>query len=169
MLEWAFSGVDFTLYGNGGPECVNYLPRSVLVFETFIIVAYALMFELYYPWKRSVCNYKPNLELRERFGRKLLLAGLCLIWGIEIGYKLSTGQLIFILNPCHMVTLLQVNLLLYTIYSHIYFPNFNFEYIFFKLNSSSCSFRPLDDGCISCFAFRHIWFREPRLPSFFPY
>lgn len=108
MLDWSYSGVDFSLDGNGGDECANYLPTWVMAVETSFIVLHAAMFELYFPWKRSVCNYKPNLELRERFGRKLLLASLCLIWGIEIGYKLSTRQLIFILNPCHMVTLLQV-------------------------------------------------------------
>ena len=108
MLEWAYSGVDFELYGNGGNECRNFLPPLQIVLETVFIVIYAATCELYYPWYRSVCNYKPNLELRERFGRKLLLAGLCIIWGIEIGFKLSTRQLIFILNPCHVVTFIQV-------------------------------------------------------------
>lgn len=108
MLEWSYSGVDFSLYGNGGPECRSYLTPTAIIVETLLIFLYALIIEIIYPWKRSVTNYKPNLELRERFGRKLLLAGLCLIWGIEIGYKLSTRQLIFILNPCHMVTLIQV-------------------------------------------------------------
>ena len=108
MLEWSYSGVDFGLYGNGGKDCENFLSLKQIIIETVFIVGYAVICELYYPWRRSVCNYQPNLELRERFGRKLLLAGLCLIWGIEIGYKLSTKQLIFILNPCHVVTLIQV-------------------------------------------------------------
>ena len=109
MLEWLYSGVDFSMAGNGGPECARFLSTKQLIIETVVVTLYAIIFELYYPWKRSVFNYKPNLELHERFGRKLLLAGLCLIWGIEIGYKLSTRQLIFILNPCHVITLLQVS------------------------------------------------------------
>ena len=108
MLEWSYSGVNFSLYGNGGVECSNFLSTNQLILETLFIVCFAVTFEIYYPWKSSVVNYKPILELRERFGRKLLLAALCLIWGIEIGYKLSTRQLIFILNPCHMTTILQV-------------------------------------------------------------
>lgn len=108
MLEWSYSGVDFSIYGNGGPECASYLPWQQIILETVLVAAWAIILEIYIPWKRSVCNYMPNLELRERFGRKLLLAGLCLIWGIEIGYKLSTRQLIFILNPCHVITFLQV-------------------------------------------------------------
>ena len=112
MLEWSYSGVDFSLDGNGGEECRKFLSLKQIILETVIISAYAIICELYYPYRRSVCNYKPNLELRERFGRKLLLAGLCLIWGIEIGYKLSTRQLIFILNPCHVVTFIQLILLI---------------------------------------------------------
>lgn len=112
MFEWSYSGVNFSLKGNGGPECVNYLSPTSIVIETVLIIVYSLFVEIYYPWTRSVSNYKPNLELRERFGRKLLLACLCLIWGIEIGYKLSTRQLIFILNPCHVVTFLQLILLI---------------------------------------------------------
>jgi hypothetical protein len=108
MFEWAYSGVDFSLYGNGGPDCMSYLSKVQLVLESACVIAFSLVFELYYPWTRSVSNYRPNLELRERFGRKLLLAGLCLIWGIEIGYKLSTRQLIFLFNPCHVVTFIQV-------------------------------------------------------------
>lgn len=112
MLEWSYSGVNFSLKGNGGQECVNFLSPTSIIVETIFVVFYTLVAEIYYPWTRSVSNYKPNLELRERFGRKLLLAGLCLIWGIEIGYKLSTRQLIFILNPCHVVTFLQVRKIL---------------------------------------------------------
>lgn len=111
-LEWTYSGVDFALDGNGGPECAAYLSPMQAIIETVCVFIYTSIFEIYYPWIKSVCNYKPNLEFRERFGRKLLLAGLCLIWGIEIGFKLSTRQLIFILNPCHMLTLIQLILLI---------------------------------------------------------
>ena len=112
MLDWTFNGVDFNLDGNGGVECSNYLSYTQIIIETICVTLFASFFEIYYPWMKSICNYKPNLELRERFGRKLLLAGLCLIWGIEIGYKLSTRQLIFILNPCHVTTLIQIILLI---------------------------------------------------------
>lgn len=112
MLEWTYSGVDFTLYGNGGPSCINYLTPKWLFIETLCVFLFSATFEIYYPWYKSVCNYQPNLQLRERFGRKLLLAALCLIWGIEIGFKLSTRQLIFILNPCHLITLAQLILLI---------------------------------------------------------
>jgi len=112
MLEWTYSGVDFSLDGNGGPKCANFLPLKWSIIESLCVIAISATFEIYYPWWKSVSNYKPNLQLRERFGRKLLLAALCLIWGIEIGYKLSSKQLIFILNPCHMITLSQLILLI---------------------------------------------------------
>ncbi len=80
MLNWTHSGVDFSLYGNGGHECVQYLSERHKIAETVFIVTYAALFEIGLPWKKFVADYKPNLELRERFGRKLLLASLCLIW-----------------------------------------------------------------------------------------
>lgn len=107
MFEWTYSGVNFSLYGNGGYECKKYLDTAYIIYETILILSIGFI-EISYPYKRYVVNYRPNLELRERFGRKLLLAGLCLIWGIEIGYKLSSKQFIFLLNPCHVVTFIQV-------------------------------------------------------------
>lgn len=109
MFHWLYNGVNFTFYGNGGVECAEFISTPQKIIETLVIILVAA-FEIGYPWKRYVVNYKPNLELRERFGRKLLLASLCLIWGIELGYKLSSRQLIFILNPCHIVTIMQVNM-----------------------------------------------------------
>jgi hypothetical protein len=108
MFEWLYSGVNFNLDGNGGETCSNYLSTKQKIIESLFLILISLI-EIIYPWKRHVVNYKPNLELRERFGRKLLLASLCLIWGIEIGYKLSSRQLIFILNPCHVATMIQVS------------------------------------------------------------
>lgn len=36
-----------------------------------------------------------------------LLAFTC-VYGIEIGYKFSTRQFIFLLNPCHLLTLTNI-------------------------------------------------------------
>jgi hypothetical protein len=41
--------------------------------------------------------------------RLFLLVSLALAYGLELCYKLVTRQLIFILNPCHFLCLIQVN------------------------------------------------------------
>lgn len=108
MFEWAYSGVNFTLAGNGGPECINYLSRTWLITETVLVCLFSMLFEILFTWTKLSFNFNSNLEVRDRFGRKLLLTILCLIWGIEIGFKFATSQLIFLLNPCHMITMVQV-------------------------------------------------------------
>ena len=40
--------------------------------------------------------------------KRVILMSMCLIFGMEIGFKCATNQLIFILNPCHLITMTQV-------------------------------------------------------------
>lgn len=109
MFEWAYSGVNFSLAGNGGPECVNYLSTTWLVIETVFVCLFTIIFEIFISWyKLSFDIIKSNSELPDRSGRKFLLALLCLVWGIEVGFKFATSQLIFLLNPCHVMTFVQV-------------------------------------------------------------
>ncbi|KAJ8955641.1 hypothetical protein NQ318_001472 [Aromia moschata] len=44
-------------------------------------------------------------------GRRTLLVLMCLIWGMEIGYKFSSRTVIYLLNPCHVTTAIQIYLL----------------------------------------------------------
>lgn len=48
---------------------------------------------------------------RDRRGRKLLLVIVSLVFGMEVAYKFSTRTVIFLLNPCHVITALQIYLL----------------------------------------------------------
>jgi len=46
---------------------------------------------------------------KDRGGRKTLLAIVSLVFGMEIAYKFSTRTVIFLLNPCHVITAIQVD------------------------------------------------------------
>ena len=43
--------------------------------------------------------------------RVFLLVLFSFTYGLEVSYKLSTRQLVFLLNPCHVISLLEIYLL----------------------------------------------------------
>jgi len=107
---WLSGGVPFHIPGNGGPDCVQFLSTYQRVGETLVFTCLSLMLFL--------CSYKSltsiqtvDAYMKDRTGKKTLLGLFGLVFGMEIGFKLATRQLIWLLNPCHMLSFLQIFLL----------------------------------------------------------
>nr|XP_002129750.1 transmembrane protein 164 [Ciona intestinalis] len=135
MLDWLYSGVDFTLDGNGGTECAQYLSLQHRVYETILVVfvsvveiIVAIKYIRNKPLHKQVKDnfYALNVAKTESNGtaqkhvvvlqpraalKSFLLVALCLAFGIEIGYKFATNQIIYLLNPCHVLTASMIFLL----------------------------------------------------------
>ncbi|CAJ0609062.1 unnamed protein product [Cylicocyclus nassatus] len=105
--ELAAGGVDSSIPGNGGEECMTYLPTWQLFLETLIIVPLTL---------RLIINTLPTLDCSfstrpkndSRYG---VLTVYSIIFGAELAFKMISRTGIFLLNPCHITTAMQLILL----------------------------------------------------------
>uniref|UniRef100_A0A8C4QEL9 Transmembrane protein 164 n=1 Tax=Eptatretus burgeri TaxID=7764 RepID=A0A8C4QEL9_EPTBU len=116
FLDLAYGGVDHTLPGNGGAPCVAFLSLGQRAAESVLMVGVSLI-EMWFAWKglrgqlanlvpRTTSSVAPVGE--PKVVRTLLLCLLSLTFGMEMGYKFSTRTLIYLLNPCHVVTVMQI-------------------------------------------------------------
>ena len=106
-----FGGIDFQLPGNGGQECVNFLSYKQRILESVVGFAVSCLC-IFLGYRNLVLPEPSKIVRKDRGGRRLLLIVLCLVFGVEIGFKFATRSLIFLLNPCHVTTAIQVNLIL---------------------------------------------------------
>lgn len=109
MFSWAYSGVNFSLAGNGGPACAALVPGTQKIAETVFVVALnSLLLWISYP-RLTFQNLLPLSTGRDGdVERRILLLVMCLTFGIELGFKFASRQMIWVLNPCHLVTMVQV-------------------------------------------------------------
>ncbi|GAB6021303.1 hypothetical protein CHUAL_003918 [Chamberlinius hualienensis] len=112
-LKWIYDGVDPSIPGNGGPDCASYSSMYYRVLEATIVI-FISSFYAYWGWKRiRVKNlYAVSKQLVEDVHtqqlKKYLLAVMCLLFGCELGFKFASRTVIYILNPCHLVTIVQI-------------------------------------------------------------
>ena len=108
MIDWAYSGVNSSLIGSGGPICASYMTLTRRLIETLFLLPVAV-FLIKHGLRNISLPETPIHYSRDRGGKRLLLVLICLMWGIEIGFKFSSRTVIYLLNPCHVTTALQVS------------------------------------------------------------
>lgn len=124
MFEWAYEGVNSSIPRNVGPDCANYLTLKRRIIETLFISLFIIFF-IAYGRKRATLPKNVSYAGQDRVGRRVLLIMMSLVLGMEIGFKFTSRTVIYLLNPCHITTAIQVCL------SHI---------LILILNSSLLSF-----------------------------
>ncbi|GLH00404.1 Transmembrane protein 164 [Gryllus bimaculatus] len=107
MFEWAYSGVNSSVPGNGGPECAAYVSSTRKLIETVITLCLSCVLVTWGYRRLSEPEIKAYVR-RDRGGKRLLLILMSLIWGMEIGFKLASQTVIYLLNPCHVTTAIQL-------------------------------------------------------------
>ena len=67
----------------------------MVVAGTFAVMTFTL------PQQISPSDGNPVLK-------RALLVLLCLVFGTELGYKICSLQVLYLLNPCHVITMVEV-------------------------------------------------------------
>lgn len=110
LMDWAYGGVNTTVPRNAGPECAAYMnPTWRKIESTFILVVAIKLFD----WSYKRISIDQIVYKKREMGnfKIVLLIIMCVVWGMEIGYKFSSRTVIYLLNPCHVTTAIQIYLL----------------------------------------------------------
>ncbi|KAL0849181.1 hypothetical protein ABMA28_013522 [Loxostege sticticalis] len=110
MFEWAYSGANKAVPRNVGPECAFYLSHQRQIIETVLVTAICI-YILIITFPKLKIPKEENYIKSDRGGKRLLVILLTLLWGMEIGFKFASRTVIYLLNPCHVTTLIQIYLL----------------------------------------------------------
>ncbi|CAK9811950.1 Transmembrane protein 164 [Anthophora plagiata] len=110
MFEWAYDGVNASIPRNVGPECAYYLSPKRRIIETSF-VSVIIISLLVWGYKRITLPTKVSYASHDRVGRRVLLIIMSLVLGMEIGFKFTSRTVVYLLNPCHITTAVQLYLL----------------------------------------------------------
>ncbi|XP_076230962.1 transmembrane protein 164 isoform X2 [Calliopsis andreniformis] len=110
MFEWAYDGVNSSIPRNVGPECAYYLSPKRRIIETSLVSIFIVLC-LIWGYKRIRLPVQVSYINHDRVGRRILLIIMSLVLGMEIGFKLTSRTVIYLLNPCHVTTAIQLYLL----------------------------------------------------------
>ncbi|XP_025078536.1 transmembrane protein 164-like isoform X1 [Pomacea canaliculata] len=112
VLDWTYAGVDYSLPGNGGEDCARFLSPTQRLLESMLATLLGLLtMRLAYPKLTLPATKVRVLTEKETTWKRILLVLMCLTWGCELGFKFATRQMIWIFNPCHIATAVQIYLL----------------------------------------------------------
>ena len=104
--EVLYGGIKPDIPGHGGEECAAYLSKGTMIFETLLSTMMMIIVGCFAVITFTIPRAFPA---RDDFASKrFLLVLLCLVFGIEIGYKICSKQVLYLLNPCHVITVAEV-------------------------------------------------------------
>lgn len=104
--EVLYGGIRVSHPGHGGEECVSYLSWEMKVADTLLVAFLMVPFSLFALKQYSAPCVSRKVE--QTVTQKLLVVLLSCVLGIQIGYKICDHSLLYMLNPCHIMTVAEV-------------------------------------------------------------
>lgn len=101
-----YGGIRANHTGHGGEDCASYLPLEMKLAETILVIVLMVPFALLGLKQYSTPCVSRKVE--QTVTQKILLVLLSGILGIQIGYKICDHSLLYMLNPCHIMTVAEV-------------------------------------------------------------
>ncbi|XP_014210961.1 transmembrane protein 164 [Copidosoma floridanum] len=166
MFEWAYIGVNASIPRNVGPECASYLTVTRRITETLFISVY-IIFLLVWSLKRITLPKSVPYVQQARPGKVILLTVTCLVFGMEIGFKLSGKTFVYILNPCHIFTIIEIYLLAAEPSSPMITAVFRL--VVSSLNGPVLAFVFPETECRPMFADKAVYYIQHGLMALIPY
>ncbi|XP_055854309.1 transmembrane protein 164 [Episyrphus balteatus] len=109
--NWAIGGITDEVPRTAGPDCIEYMTTQRRIIEA-IIVTILCLWVTHWSYKRMDPIEVPAGPPEPHSPMRLfLLILMCFIFGVEMGFKLAGESVIFVLNPCHIQTIIQIYLL----------------------------------------------------------
>ena len=109
LLDVLYGGIRPEIPGHGGAECASYLSKSSMVLETLISTTMMVVVGIIGVKTYTMPKAFPRMD--DYAGKRLLLAVICLVFGVEVGFKICNRQVLYLLNPCHVLTVIEVNIM----------------------------------------------------------
>ena len=125
--DWTIGGIDFEVEGNGGLHCRDHVGLNRRVWETLLGIGLPLCLFLWQHTGKSQTKQPSDNNSERRQEKKELhcllpqgskndysllrigfLVSMTLVFGIEMGFKFATKQLIWLFNPCHVTSVIDI-------------------------------------------------------------
>lgn len=101
-----YGGIRPEIPGHGGAECASYLSPLQLIGETMLSTSIMIVVGIL-GWKTfTMAKVFPRHE--DLASKRFLLTFMCLLFGVELGYKICNRSALYLLNPCHVITVTEV-------------------------------------------------------------
>ncbi|XP_055692558.1 transmembrane protein 164 [Lutzomyia longipalpis] len=109
---WSYDGVNASVPRNCGPECAAFLSTRRQWCESILVTSLSL-WTLRWGILHIKQIPKPIQKTQDTapWLKQLLLVSMTLTFGLELGFKFASRTVIYVLNPCHITTIIQIYLL----------------------------------------------------------
>ncbi|XP_073844913.1 transmembrane protein 164-like [Musca autumnalis] len=153
VWDFAVGGVTDEVPRTMGPECENYMTNRRRLIEAIL---FCILFLCLMRWaiKRLEPIQLPDAKEVNKYSgmRIILLLTMTMTFGIEMGFKLANRSVIFVLNPCHIQTIVQIYILaakpskLTTTLFRVQMNNLNGPFLAFLFPEVECRTLPFEQA-----------------------